>query len=67
MTKPAPRNMQVRFAEDLLQRIEQFRQRQLVRPSLSETLRHLLERGLDAAEEEPSGAAGGPILRRPRK
>jgi hypothetical protein len=50
MTKVA-QNVQVRLPEDLQQRIEKFRRLQHVEPTLSETVRYILERGMEIIEQ----------------
>lgn len=41
----------VRLPPELRARVERFQQSQLVRPTLSDTLRALVERGLNAIEK----------------
>jgi hypothetical protein len=42
----------VRIPDDLLKRIEQVRDTQIARPSMTETIRVLVERGLNDLERE---------------
>jgi len=48
----------VRVPADLLERIERFRGSQTIRPTMTETMKVLVERGLNEVEGENAGRTG---------
>lgn len=51
MTRSSDPAVYVRLSPELRARVEEFQRSQLIRPSLSDTLRALVERGLNAIEK----------------
>ena len=51
MTNRTAKQTYLRIPPDLLDRIDAFRRKQLIRPSLTETIRGLIERGLEEMEK----------------